>query len=262
MFGPGGENMPNKRHRFLVGFVDAMKEVLDSLKPPVHLPISNDVQVSNAADSRTDLDTDEKNEKPESEDEVQAAPPAESRRHQPALHSAAGLEDKVPTVRVDKDGHAYLTECEVVFPNRDEVWLIAPVPRSGLPRKVITQTGHTTENFKSMRTVCQEIGGTNAVQYISRKDFFALDDLQLPRLIERPLVIAGDSPREGPLYVQRHPASANGNPDGFFFSARQRPAPRRALRCKTRCKQISIDSNPSSDPPRFRIPLALQPPSA
>ena len=118
--------MPNKRHRFLAGFVDAMTEVLDSLKPPVHPPISNDVQVSNAADSKTDLDTDEKNEKPESEDEVQAAPPAESRRHQPALHSAAGLEDKVPAVRVDNDGRAYLTECEIVFPNRDEVWLISP----------------------------------------------------------------------------------------------------------------------------------------
>jgi hypothetical protein len=49
------------------------------------------------------------------------------------------------------------------------------------------------------------------------------------------------------------------------FSGKQRPAPRRGLRCKMRkerCKQVSIDSNPSSDPPKFRDPLALQPSSA
>ena len=73
-----------------------------------------------------------------------------------------------------------------------------------------------------MRTICREIGGTNAVQYISRRDFFALDNLQRPRLIERPLVIAGDSSWEGPLYVQHHPALANANPDGFFRATKTR----------------------------------------
>lgn len=222
--------MPKKQRRFLVGFVDAMKEVLDSLKPPVCPSTAHDVQVSNMTDSK--VDSDEKNEKPESEDEVVlAAPPAESRCHQPTLtNSAAGLEDKVPTVRVDKDGHAYLTECEVVFPKRDEVRLLPLVPQSNLHRKVIVQTGQATENFKSMRTVCREIGETNAVQYISRKDFFALDDLQLPRLIERPLVIAGDSSWEAPLYVQHHPAAANSNPDGFFRETKTRAEERVEMR--------------------------------
>lgn len=117
----GDENLPNKRCRFLVPFVDALKEALNSLKPPVQLPISHDVQVSNAGDSQTNLKPDETNEEPESEDGVQATP-EESRRRRPArTNSAAGFEVTVPTARVDGAGRAYLAECDVVFPQRDEV---------------------------------------------------------------------------------------------------------------------------------------------
>jgi hypothetical protein len=69
---------------------------------------------------------------------------------------------------------------------------------------VIAQTGRVTESFKNMRTICREILSQNATQYISRKDFFALNDLQRTRLLERPLVIAGDSSSDGPPYVQCH----------------------------------------------------------
>jgi hypothetical protein len=98
-----------------------MKDVLHSLKPPVQLPISNDVQVSNAGDSKTNLKPDETNKEPESEDEVQATSEKSRRQQAAPINSAAGFEVTVSTVRADTTGRAYLAECDVVFPQRDEV---------------------------------------------------------------------------------------------------------------------------------------------
>ena len=78
------------------------------------------------------------------------------------------------------------------------------------------QSGQAIQNFKSMRTICKEIGKGNTIQYISQKDFFALDHSQHTRLIERPLVIAADpSYKKESLYVQNHAHLSNINSDQF-----------------------------------------------
>jgi hypothetical protein len=96
-----------------------MNELLESFNPSIELPVHDTTAISNVGHSDMDIGTGERKSKPESKDKLQAAQ-EESGPIQPQLMPLAGaLEDDVPTVRVDKCGHAYLSEA--VFPKHDEV---------------------------------------------------------------------------------------------------------------------------------------------
>jgi hypothetical protein len=101
--------------------VEAMNELLKSLDPSIKQHALDTKMASNMDGGGMDMDPGAQTSKPESEDE--AAPAGDPSRIQPVLDPLAGaLDDNVPTVRVDKKGRAYLTQSEVIFPKRDEVW--------------------------------------------------------------------------------------------------------------------------------------------
>lgn len=100
----------NKKFRFAAVFADAIKELLESLKPPA----------TGSIHDSDHMDLDQTSEA-ESEDEVQAVSTTPNHRKPATPIMAEALEEEVPTVKVDNNGHAYLTVHQIVFPKHDEV---------------------------------------------------------------------------------------------------------------------------------------------
>jgi hypothetical protein len=179
--------------------------MLGSLKTSIEEPIASHSEESGKTSPRMAALVPNPDEEPESEDEVAASPEKEGTPRQ--VTNGGALEDKVPAVKVDGRGHAYLTECDVVFPKRDTVHFPTLI-HAHFHETPITQTGRALENFKAMRTIRRETEKTNTVRCISRKHFLSLDYVQRSHLMERPFVIASDVPNdESPCVQNSSPSS-------------------------------------------------------
>jgi hypothetical protein len=98
-----------KKFRFAVDFVEAMNELLESLKPSLDQPVHDNISVSNTDSRKMARRPGEPSTNPESEDKFSAASTDES-SHPELITLAGALEDEVPTVKVDTNGKAYLSE--------------------------------------------------------------------------------------------------------------------------------------------------------